>query len=107
MAEYDFLIGVDIAFNCSVYFRDANIYRRLSNLRTRAYYKRTVLRFDLPAEIPIDAQRRFERHFARKPQDISDEAEPIVFRYIRPSDTFITSRNCLSTHCFLLSVRYL
>ena len=107
MAEYDFLTGVDIALNRSVYFRDANIYRRLSNLRTRTNDKRAVLRFDLPTEIPIDAQCRFERHFARELQDISDEAEPIVFGYICPLDTFITSRNCLSTQRFLLSVLFL
>jgi hypothetical protein len=98
VAECDFITGVDVAFNCPIYSRDANIYRRPGNFRPGTHDERAALRFDLPAEVPVYAQRSFEGHFARELQDIADEAEPIIFGYICPADRFFTSRNCLTHH---------
>jgi hypothetical protein len=102
MAESDFITGVDIAFNRSIYFRDANIYRRPGDLRPGTYDERAPFRFDLPAEVPVDAQGRFEGHFARELQDIADEAEPIIFGYVCPADRFLSARKCLTHHVSFL-----
>src|SRR6185436_5969936 len=98
MAEGDFITGVDVAFDRAIYFRDANVYGRFGDLRPGTYDESAPLRFDLSAEVPIDAQGRFEGHLARELQDITDEAEPIIFGYICPADRFFTSRNCLTIH---------
>ena len=98
MAQCDFITGVDVTFNRSIYFRDANIYRGPGNLRPGTYDERAPFRSDLPAKVPVDAQRRFEGHFARELQDITDEAEPIIFGYICPADGFISARKCLTIH---------
>jgi hypothetical protein len=104
MTECDFTTGVDVAFDRSIYSRDADIYRRFGDLRSGTYDERAAFGSDLSAEVPVDAQRRFEGHFAREFKDIADEAEPIIFRYVCPADGFLTARKCLTHHASLFLI---
>ena len=77
-AEDEFPAGVDVSMNRSVDFRNGHIYSRFGNLSAVADDERAIGRGNVPGEIPINAQQRFEAYLASKVNDISNKAQPIV-----------------------------
>src|SRR4051794_10950760 len=110
-AEDELFGGADVSLNSAIDLRDRNIDLSFRDLRAGADDKRSVFRSNIPREVAVDTQHRFEADFTRKIHDVTHKAEPIVFIDIGPTAidefrlaAFVSARNCLSSHCCPLSV---
>ena len=95
------LIGVDPAFHRSIYSGYLDLDHCVSNSGAHAYEQGPLLGNDLSGEVPVYAQRRFERNFAGKLDNVADEPQPIIFGYIYSRSPLFTSGKCLTTHGYL------
>ena len=106
--EHELFRGANVALDGPVYLRDRDIDDGFGHFSTGADDKRSVLRRDVPREVSIDSQHRFEPHFPRKIHHVADKPEPIVFINIRSVAVdefrlaaFFSARNCWSSHWLL------
>jgi hypothetical protein len=107
-AEDELFAGENVAFNGSIDLRDRDFDYGFSNFRSGADDQRPVLRDDIPGEVAVDSQHRFELHFASEIHHVAHETKPIIFVDIglmainEPGlAAFVSARNCLSSHWLL------
>ena len=110
-AKYEFLRGANVTFNSSIDLCDSDIDLGFRDLRASADDERSVFRSDISGEVAVDTQHRFEADFTREVHDVAHKPEPVVFIHIGSTAidefrlaAFVSARNCLSSHCCLLSV---
>src|SRR5690348_6518332 len=70
-AEHEFFARENVALHRSVDLRDSNLNHRLRDFRTCAHDQRSVRRSDIPREMPVDSQHRFELHLAGEIHDVT------------------------------------
>ena len=102
-AQNEFLAGEDIALDCSVDSCDRHFDHRFRDVSASADNQCPVRRSDIPREVAVNPQHRFEAHFTRKINHVADETEPVVSIDICPVDVdwsglaaFVFVCNCLS-----------
>ena len=110
-AEDELFGGADVSLNSAIDLCDRNIDLSFCDLRAGADDEGAVFRNHISGEVAVDTQHRFEADFTRKIHDVAHKPEPIVFINVRSTAidefrlaAFVSARNCLSSHCCLLSV---
>jgi len=109
--EHELFGGANVSLNRSIDLRDRNIDLGFGDLRAGADDERSIFRGDVAGKVTVDTQHRFEADFTREVHDVAHKPEPIVFIHIGSTAidefrlaAFVSARNCLSSHCCLLSV---
>jgi hypothetical protein len=112
--EHEFFGGMNVTLDCAIYLCDCYFDDGFGYLSARADDQSSVLRSDVPGEVSVYAQHRFEAYFTGEIYDVAYKPEPIVLVDIRSIAiderrlaAFVSARNCWSSHCCLLSILFM
>ena len=110
-AEDELFGGANVSLDRAIDLCDCNIDLSFGDLRAGADDERSVFRTDVAGKVAVDPQHRFEANLTREIHDITHKPQPIVLIHICSIAidefrlaAFVSARNCLSSHCCLLSV---
>ena len=107
-AEHELFGGANVSLNSPIDLRDSNIDLSFRDLRASADDERSVFGSNVSGKVSVDSQHRFEADLAGEIHHVAHETEPVVFIHVGPIAvnkcrlaTFVSARNCLSSHWLL------